>query len=313
VVALLALAPGAASATSFTLDPNLSSLTLAADVSVLGGALTASAQCTGCLTTRYDGTLHATNLGLAAVQFDGGGTADARQQLGSFNIPRQIAPGVGGAAGTAPADYGVTFSAPVGTPLPPIDIPNVGTLNLGTLQSVDVKVALRDVVLDVTSTSFIPVSSGAFDASQANVLITANADVLAALVLRAPDLATYLVNLSALTLLASSAPQLGLTVSGNFLTRDISVGFGFGVPVNALSAPNTASGGLISAVGDVVTITLPVDVTATPSDITGVFGLDIGLQGSLRMVGTVPEPATSLLVGAGVVALGAARRRRATG
>ena len=188
---------GDGSATTLTLQPNASSLTLVADVSIFGQALASSAQCTGCLTTKYDGTLQATNLGLASVRYDGGGAADARQQVGLFSIPRQMAPGVGGAAGTAPADYGVTFSAPVGAPIPPIDIPNLGTLNLGTLQSVDVKLAARDLVLDVTSTSFIPVTSGTYDATQTTVLLSGNLDVSTALVLRAPDIGTYLVNLVA--------------------------------------------------------------------------------------------------------------------
>lgn len=301
----------AADALTFTIQPTPSTISLVADVSVLGGALTSSAQCTGCLTTRYDGTIQTTTTGLSSIRFDGGGAADARQQLGVLNIPRAIAPGVGGAAGTAPADYGVTFSAPIGTVLPPITIPNVGTLNLGTLQSIDVKVAARNVVLDVTSTSFLPVAAGAFDASQTNVLLSGNLDISTLLVLRAPDLTSYFTNLVALGALALAVPDLGLIISGNLLTRDISIGLGFGVPLTAVPLANAATAGSLTAVGNLATLTLPIDVSATPSNITGVFGLDIGLQGNLVATATIPEPTTALLLCLGLAGLARMGRARA--
>ena len=300
-----------AAAIPFTLNANPSQLALIVDVSIFGGALTATTQCTGCLVTKYDGTLQATPAGLSGVQFDGGGAADARTQVGFLNSPRAISPAPGGASGTGPADYGVTLSAPVGTELPPIEIPNFGTLNLGTLQSIDVDVALRNVVLDVTSTSFLPVMAGSFDPTGTTIALFGDMDLNAAFVLKAPDLTTYFVNLVALTALASSAPELGIGVTGNLLAREISVGLGFGVPFGGVQVANQATTpGTLSAVGNVVTLALPVNVDATPSALAGVIDVGINLQGQLVGVGTVPEPSSLLLSGLGLAWLGACRRSR---
>jgi len=90
----------------------------------------------------------ATNLGLFSIGFPGGGSAKAQNAVGTFGNNLAIAPAVGGATGTAPADYGMLFTSAQNVVIPPIDVSslNLGitTLNLGTLTAINLNVALRD-------------------------------------------------------------------------------------------------------------------------------------------------------------------------
>lgn len=309
---LLALgtAPARALTLDYTLAPTQSNVALVVEVDFLGGALTAEPQFTGSLTTRYDGTMRADNLGQSALAFPSGGAAVARNQVGLFNLPRQISPAVGGASGTAPGNYGVTLTAPIGIALPPIEIPDFGTLNLGTLQSVDVDIALRDVVLDAISATHVPVAGGLYDASQLDVLVTGNADLNLAAVLRSPDLVTYFANLTVLSLLAAQFPELGLGVTGNLLTRDISIGIGTRVVLDAVAVPNQADPGSFTRVGDDFVLVLPLLAELAPQVLPGVLDLRLGFSGQLRGVAPVPEPTTAALLAVGLAALAGRRARR---
>jgi hypothetical protein len=302
--------PARALTLDYTLTPTQSNVALVVDVDFLGGALTATEQFAGSLTTRYDGTMRADNIGTTAIAFPSGGAALARNQLGPFNIPRQISPAVGGTSGTAAGNYGVTLTAPVGIEVPPIEIPDFGTLNLGTLQSVDVDIALRNVVLDAVTAVHLPVAGGAFDAAQVDLLVTGNVDVNVAAVLRSPDLLSYLANLTVLSLLASSFPELGIGVTGNVFTRDISVGIGTRLALDAVAVPNQAGAGSFTRVADDYVLVLPRFGELAPAVLPGVLDLRLGLDGQLRGVAPVPEPATAALLALGLAALAGGSARR---
>ena len=312
VVVVLA-APNAARALSFALLPNQSSVALVVDFDLFGGALTASEQAAGSLTTRYDGTMVANNTGQTALAFPTGGEAIARNQVGLFNLPRQLSPAVGGSSGSAPGNYGVTLSAAVGLELPPIEIPDFGTLNLGTLQSVDVDIALRNVVIDTASDANISVLNGAFDASGVDVLFAGTADVNLAAVLKAPDFLTFTANLVALNALVGAFPDLGLGVSGNFFALEISIGFGTQLLLDGLGVPNQAVDGSFTRVGDDFVLALPLLAEIAPDLVPGVIDLSLGFSGQLTGISPIPEPTTAVLFGLGVAALAARSRMRRSG
>ena len=114
----------------FTIDPAKSQISLGG--TVLGNPL--QEQGPGSLSSTFSGTILA-NVSTTGIQFTGG-SALAALTNGVWK------PGLGGASGSAPADYGGKAS----------------TL-LGTLTG-----ALRNLLLDVTS-GVLPISSGQFDAS----------------------------------------------------------------------------------------------------------------------------------------------------
>jgi hypothetical protein len=118
-----------ATADDFIINTNLSSLTVSG--SVMGSAFTP--QGTGSLTTKYRGTIQATQTA-STIQFTGSSSITALTN-GSW------APLPGGTNGTAPANYGGSASL-------------VGGL-------VTVKAALRSMLFDVTSPA-IPVTGGHF-------------------------------------------------------------------------------------------------------------------------------------------------------
>ncbi len=115
----------------FTIDPAQSTITI--DANIAGSKVQKQAGGDDSLTTKFGGTIKA-EVTSSSIQFTGGSTVDAEVN-GTWQ------PGVGGAAGSAPAD----FAGQAGS-------------------FIVAKGAFRNVVLDVTSPQ-IPISNGAFDAS----------------------------------------------------------------------------------------------------------------------------------------------------
>jgi len=116
----------------FTIDETQSRITL--DGSVLGYTL--QEQGPGSLNTTFKGKILA-DVGASTVQFTGGSVIAA-------NTNGVWKPGPGGAAGSAPADYAAQATALFG--------------------AISVKGALRNILLDVTSSS-LSLTNGHFDAS----------------------------------------------------------------------------------------------------------------------------------------------------
>ena len=113
---------------SFTIDESQSSITLAG--TVLGNPLQEQGQ--GSLVTSFHGTILA-DASATAVQFTGGSVL-AAQTNGVWQ------PGLGGASGSAPADYAAKASTILGS----------------------IKGALRNLVLDLSS-GVLPLNNGQFD------------------------------------------------------------------------------------------------------------------------------------------------------
>lgn len=310
---------------------NQSRLDLLANVDFLGGALTAEPQVPpgtgtqGSLSTTYNGTIQ-TVLTQSSMNLPGGSAAAANNVTGLFGLPLQLQPGVGGAAGTAPGDYGVKLTAPVNLPLPPIDLSafGLGTLNLGTLQSVDVNIALRDVELDLITNMATPLNPGftlpqQFDASDIDIGISGNADIGVAAVLKAPDLGTYLINILALQGLAALVPpEFNLSVVGNIFNQTISIGSAFGTTLPSTLANNSGAGlGTLEQIGGNFRLTIPVDfnfVPDLPPELALILQADLGLQGQLVAQApfqvVIPEPSSWVLSALAIGGVGLFIRRR---
>jgi hypothetical protein len=148
---LSASAPGAPAL--FTVDPGRSQIALSGSLTynTVFGSVSApiTAQGLGSLVTSFAGTVDAL-VDASTIQFPGGSALGA-------HINGVWQPAVGGTSGSAPADYGGMARA---------SIPFVGT--------VTVYAALRNVVLDVTST-VAPVSNGSFASSNLVFIFPTNA------------------------------------------------------------------------------------------------------------------------------------------
>lgn len=288
--------------------------------SFLGGALTVAEQFPTAI-TRYQGTLQVDSFPGGNIYMAGGSAAEARNMLQGIFTPN-AQPGVGGSGSAAPANYAFNMSAPVGIELPPITIPDIGELNLGTFQSVDIRVAMRELVLDVYSGGPIarnPIT-GQFDASLLDLeIIDGAADIQGALVLKQPDILTYFINLAALSLLAGSVPDLGLTVTGNALAQTISLGFGTRLDLTGVGIPfpnvDAALGTVTGVGGPMPTAsTLTIPIGATLPDLGGIpselLDLNFSMTGQLVATGIIPEPSTWLLAVMGAVGVALIHRRR---
>jgi hypothetical protein len=320
---------------TYNIVQNQSQISLTASGTAFGGQLTVTEQQANAI-TRYNTSIVAdvTNGG---PNFIGGGQAKAVNTTGAFNIPLQYQPNVNGAAGSAPGQYGVNLAAPVAFDIPAFTIPPEiiaqfpflpSTLDLGVLSSIVTKVALRDVVLDVTSAGQIPEVATVFDANQTSIdIVSGFADINIAARLTQPNIIQKAAIQLLLQSLASSAPQLGITVSSpSFFSLDIDLGFGFRTDLSLLPAvPNTAltDGTITGLDGPPGPSTLILPVAFSLDDaLSSALGpvadiLDLNLTfdfaGSLRATATIPEASTFVMMGLACSAAGVAliRRRRA--
>lgn len=346
MLAAAGCAATAARAELFTYNvvTNSSQINLTAGGTLFGGALTVTEQQANAI-TRYGGTI-AVDATVGGPEFVGGGAATAINPTGLFNIPLQYSPNVNGASGTAPANYGLQFTAPVNFDIPAINIPPEiiaalppplntlipSSLDLGVLSSVVGKVAIRDLALDIVSDDRIPRSlfTNQFDANETSIQIAGGyADISIAARLTQPDLLTKTVMQVLLSTVASSFPDIGLTVSSpSIFSLDIDLGFGFRVDLANLPAlPNTAvADGTITALsgppGGTSTLTLPVQFAAVASleDLLGDlasaidFNMTFDFTGTLVARATVPEASTLVMSGVvfALAGVGVLRRRKST-
>lgn len=239
-----------------------------------------------------------------------------------------------GASGTAPGNYGVKLTSPQDIVIPPIDvsalnIPGITTLNLGTLQAIDLNIALRDTVIDVDS-GYIPLLPNGtypqtFDSTQLNLSITGNSDMLLSAFLVPPTAGDFLATGAALVALQQALAGQGIAITVQavlFPTPGYNVGFGWRAPLSASGIANDdASQGTLEHVGSNLRLTIPVKfdvVPATlPSPLDTLLTAQLGLSGKLIgqtpfVTVNVPEPASVVLgvMSLGGLALVAGRRHR---
>ncbi len=323
VVSLALVGPAEVLGYPYTIVKSQSQLNLTATGTAFGGALTVTEQFpdpptpyTGSLNVQYpDGVFPG-----GSIAFPGESAASADVMRGGlFNTPRQVAPAVGGGAGTAPANYGLTFVAPVEYVLPPIPYPDANNpISLGTLQSITVKLALRDLVLDVDSISPMALdSSSQFDATGTTIGITSGyADINGAAVLHQTNPLTALALYAVLQGLVASQPSLGLSVSLDLLNSNVNLGIGTRVDLSTvpdfLSIGNTTTTlGTVAfnPVSQYSTLTLPITLDLPDFGLpTAILDLDMRLNGQLVATATLPEPTTLMLVGLPLAGL--LRRRK---
>jgi hypothetical protein len=309
---------------TYNITQSASQLNLTVSGTAFGGALNVTEQQASAV-TRYNGTIEADfpsgpTVG-GSIYFPGGSNATAVNPTGLFSIPLQYAPNVNGGSGTAAANYGVNLNAPVGITLPAIDIPNVGTINLGTLQSVNMAVAIRNLALDLESTAPLAIlAGGTFDPTGVNLGISSGfADLNGALVFQQPDLISHLAAVVAMNALAVAVPDLGVTVSSNILARTVSLGLGtrFDLSGVAASLPNQATtNGSVSYVNPATlsTLIIPVNIDLPDLESLGIpaslLTLDLNLTGQLRATAFVPEASSVILATIGTLGIATLAYRR---
>jgi len=327
---------------TYTIDETLSELNLTASGSVLGGGLLVTEQHAHTPTT-YDGTIKVefpsspfASPG-GAISFPGGSTATANNLQGSFlgfPLDLDVSPDVGGMGGSGPANYGVNFEVPLGgIALPDIPIGDT-TISLGSLDSVAMGLALRDVVWDINTNLLngeVPIGAGGqFDASGTigsgvQLGITSGfADLNAALVLDLGNPVAAGGLELALGGLLGGIPELDfIDVSrDNFLSSEVDVSIGTrldltGIP-DILTLPNGTSDPGTITYDDLTgasTLTLPVEISLPDFGIpTEILDLDLSFSGQLVANGTVtiPEPSSVSLLAISAVGCASLRRRRRT-
>lgn len=318
---------------------NQSRLNLTATATLSGAPLTSAPQFApgglngqGSESTTYNQVSVPSNLFAdvypGSVNFPGGSVATANNTTGLFgNLP--LKPGVGGVSGTAPGDYGVKFSSPQDIVIPSIDVsslnlPGITTINLGTLKSIDLNIALRDIVLDVTSGS-LPLSPTAtypktFASSPLTISVAGNADMLLSAFLAQANFSDFLATGAVLTALQSALSGQGIAISSSVSLSPLgyNVGFGFTNPLPITNALNAdASNGLLEHVGSNLRMTVPVafniQANTLPSPLNTLITANFGLSG--KLIGetpfvVVPEPSSIVLSLVGAVGLIVVGRRR---
>jgi hypothetical protein len=293
----------------------------------------------GSMTTLYNDTASndskvVANVTQQSISFGGGSTAVASNGSSTILGPLQIAPGVGGVSGTAPANYGFMASVPQNVVLPQIDLNPLGInlmLNLGTLTAIDLKVALRDLVIDVTGPAGLPLNPPGtppptqfFNSSQLDIgIVSGMSDMLLGATVKADNIGDYLALEVALFALnqALSGQGISITYTGQPLQLEHTVGIGFSTPLPTTFAANDdASQGMLEHIGTNYRLTIPVKFDVVPETLPApldtLLTAQLGLSGKLIgqtpfQILEVPEPSSVVLamIGAAAVGFVAARRR----
>ncbi len=306
----------------YQLTQSQSEIDLQVSGTALGGGLTVSEQNPNAR-TRYSGNVetnfHAGFGANSRISFPGGGSANAINPTGLFNLPFQYSPGINGGSGTAPANYGVNLTAPVDIVLPPITIPDFGTIDFGTISQVNFRVALRETQLSVSSTSQIPIDpvTREFDASLLSINVNQSfGDLNGSLRFSQSSFGNWLAVGAALVALQTALPDLGITTSASLLTLSYDVGFGTRIDLSGVSLANSPTASGIVTYNDITeasNLTIPINADFADIDF-GLGTLSLKLSGQLRGNATipniyhVPEPSALLLVG--IVSLGGLTHRR---
>ncbi len=286
----------------------------------------------GSLTTTYQDTSTTDSKVLVDmshnwITFTGGSTAVANNTARNNGTAYQLKPGIGGASGTAPGNYGLLIQAPQDVAVPPIDIgtliPGV-TLNLGTLTALNVTAAFRNVVLDVTSSGELALAPASlsypqtFDPTGLNVIVSGTSDVLVSATFKQASATDTIVIAAALTALAPTLANSGIVLTNSytlFPSPTVSIGYATttAIPATPLSNSAAVGNGIVEHIGANLRLTTPVNVTLPLSNVpfvTGTVALSGQLIGQTPFV-DVPEPSTMVLAALAVGAL-VMRRRRPT-
>lgn len=304
----------------YNINSAQSQIDLTASADFLGGSGALVEQFPSSI-TRYTGNIVIQNFPSGDVNMQGGGAATALN-LRQGNSTPSVDPGVGGSGTKAPANYGVTMTADVEYEIGVIEIPGVGNFNFGTVDRVEVDLALRGLAWDFSAPNPMdrnPIT-GEFDASELSLIVASGvADTRASIVLRYGNLLDKTVAQAAFAILLSQYPELGLSVtSPSFLSNEVHIGMGTGIDLTGTVLPNSAAGmGTVTNVGPPYpvpsTLTLPVGATLPNIGIPGLLEIDLSFTGTLVATGIIPEPSTIVLAGIGlasVLCYGARRRRR---
>jgi hypothetical protein len=250
----------------------------------------------------------------------------ARNASGSLGNALALAPGPAAVGATGPAAYGLRYTQPQSIALPPIDLTPfglTGTLNLGTLTSLDTKVALRGLQLDVLGSVPLQGAYGgpqSFAAGALQVALAGSADVLLGGTVQQATTADYIAAGIALAALQTTLAQQGatLTVQNNgFIARSYTIGLAQSTALPAGAVPNAAAGtGTIEPAGAQLRLTVPLNFTVAPSTpldflFTASYTFDGTLVGEVPFVVVeVPEPGTWALMALGLAVVGCWRARR---
>jgi len=280
-----------AGVTDFEIQRSQSELDLTVDATVFGGVGTITEQFPDS-ETFYLGDMaidHTSN----SVNFVGGSNAEAdnlREQVFFLSLERNVSPGVGGVGSASPANYGIKTSVATTVSVPDIPIGGGITLSLGSIQSVDIDVAIRELSLDLTSSGplAIDASGNTFDASQVEVSIVEGfADIQGAVVFKQSNVATWGAATLALQALASQASFLNITVNSDIFSLTNSIGFGTRVGISSsatLTNTSTLDGIAdgFDAAGD-ATLTTPLEFSVAPDFgvASAVLDFEFGFSGTL--------------------------------
>lgn len=205
-----ALRPGDAGAAEFTIHAASSRLNFEATAVLASSAFAAEEQFPGGLVGRPFGALGSAEFLPSIAQLNAGDAFEL-QTLGD------AAPALGGAPGVAAADLAARVTSNTPTPLPDFE-----GIALGTLQSLQMDVAVRDAGLTFPTSTVLDVdANGEFSLANVPLTVTATVDARGTAVLQSESPGNHLLMSSALRFLASDPDSPVESVSDSILQRRI--------------------------------------------------------------------------------------------
>ena len=278
-IVVLLIGANSTSAETWTVDPAESRFDFTAEATISNVVFPAQPQFPGALSTGLMGEIEIEN------SFPASWRVEQESFLSLEESPMNAEPGIGGAAGFAPANLAAQAASTT-----PVDLPPIDGFDLGELRTFSGKAAVRDseIILPIQEMPTNVASNGDFDAGGWEYTVRSAVDFAGDARTRSPNLFSYLAAIAGAEILAGQENSPIVNVDGNLLNREIDFQFASSELLEEVEQLPAGTTGRVRRTPTQWRIELPLDFEVADEIEEGVLSFRLTASGLLTAVHTAP-------------------------